>query len=104
MPLNIAHHETDVAAGQGEDVVPVASQVSFRGQIAHRIVEALVERGRGRKQTALQGQRRQVRIVLGPFGQALADLLRCAFQAPGVVGREGSCAEASHMQDPQHAL
>ena len=104
VPLDIAHHETDLAAGQREDVVPVASQVSFGGQIPHRDVEALDGRGRGREQTALQGQGRQVRIVLGPLGQALADLRRCAFQAPGVIGREGSCGEPSHVQDPEQAL
>ena len=70
----------------------------------HRDVETLDGRGRGRKQTALQGQGRQVRIVLGPLGQALADLRRCAFQGPGVVGRGGSCDEPSHMQDPEQAL
>ena len=63
-------------------------------------VETIDGRRRGRKQTALEGQRRQVGIVLGSLGQALANLRCCAFQAPGVIGREGSCHQASHMQDP----
>src|SRR3954447_14782391 len=45
-----------------------------------------------------------MRIVLGLLGQALADLSRGAFQASGVIERERSCFEPSHVQDPEQAL
>jgi hypothetical protein len=100
MSLDIAHHETNLAARQREYVVPVSTEVSFGRQIAHRDVETRDE-GRGRwKQTPLQGQRSQMRIVLDPLGQALANLFRRAFQKPDVIWREGSCHDTSHVQDP----
>ena len=104
VPLDIAHHEADLAAGQREDVVPVAAEVSLGGQVAHRDVEPVDRRRRGRKQAALQGQRRQVRIVLGPLGEALADLAAALPAAPVSSGVKVRGVRHPDVQDAQQAL
>ena len=100
VPLDVAHHEADLAARQREDVVPVAAEVPLGRQVAHRDVHARDRGRRRRQQAALQGQRRHVRVVLDPLREASADLVRGTFEAPGVLGGEGPWRQGPDVQDP----
>ena len=105
MSLDIAHHETDLAVGQREDVVPVASQVSFGGQVAHRDVEPLdATEARPEADCAARpappGAHRP-RSSRTDAGRSPPRRLPSACVSSGVKVR---AVQPSHMQDPEQAL